>query len=750
MNRVILLVVLLAALAVQGWAQYPFYSIRQLQEVPAESLLVADNLPNFTANSVQTRWTLQTSRRMNDTVTTVAQVVIPPGVITYTQGIWTMLLYDTTKGITKWGGVVLRAASLNDTTQLKQGGFLNVNAGDIITLTVVISEFPTSRGFSTTQVAPLASKPITIIGSAPLPKPVVLRVSDLYQGIFPTGKMQFVTGEPYEGMLVELRNLTVNNKVNTARGTFSAVDADGNEISDYDYSQTFTLGHGTSSLPPYGPDTAWARIYAAMGTGVRIDTIRGVIATSSGSEGPRGYRICPIYPGDIKFNPNPAPPLLTSHRRNPVVVSIDSAATISVKATKQAVGTRPDSVFLISSVNYAAYTKAVMTYRASDTTYVGVIPKQSANTFVRYFIEVKDSLGQLVRLANSATSGIASDTASGVFFYTSLNRSLTIQDVQQTPYRNGRSPYLGAVTPLSGIITADTTRIAISPVTNGSTSSWYLQSGTQAWSGIWLSTADTTVQKQLAALRNGDSVTVTGTVQEQFDVTRLGNITGVTKVQSGVAEPAPIVKKTGDFNVANGTLSAEAYEGMLVRFTNVRVTDINPTFSDPTEYSVNDGTGNVVVQRSGKNRYSNVPGDSTLGKTVLRVGNTISALTGIVYYSFNQYKFVPRTDADFLGVVLTGVESRGVATPAAYELSQNYPNPFNPSTEIRYAIPASGLTSLMVYNLLGQEVATLVNEVQNAGSYTIRFDARSLPSGMYFARLRSGSFSSVKKMLLVK
>jgi hypothetical protein len=62
----------------------------------------------------------------------------------------------------------------------------------------------------------------------------------------------------------------------------------------------------------------------------------------------------------------------------------------------------------------------------------------------------------------------------------------------------------------------------------------------------------------------------------------------------------------------------------------------------------------------------------------------------------------------------------------------------------------AGKTSLLVYNLLGQEVATLVNEVQAAGSYTIRFDARNLPSGMYFARLKSGSFSSVKKMLLVK
>lgn len=95
MKRLLILFAVIAGSALSAFAQYPFYSIRQLQEVPAESLAIADTLTGFSANQTQPRWTLQTSRHMGDTVTTVGLVVVPPGVITYTQGIWTMLLYDT-------------------------------------------------------------------------------------------------------------------------------------------------------------------------------------------------------------------------------------------------------------------------------------------------------------------------------------------------------------------------------------------------------------------------------------------------------------------------------------------------------------------------------------------------------------------------------------------------------------------------------------------------------------------------------
>ncbi|MCX6162543.1 MAG: T9SS type A sorting domain-containing protein, partial [Ignavibacteriae bacterium] len=83
-------------------------------------------------------------------------------------------------------------------------------------------------------------------------------------------------------------------------------------------------------------------------------------------------------------------------------------------------------------------------------------------------------------------------------------------------------------------------------------------------------------------------------------------------------------------------------------------------------------------------------------------------------------------------------------------LSQNYPNPFNPTTNIRYALPRAGEVKLTVFNTLGKEVETLVNEHQSAGTYEVSFDASQYPSGVYFYRLTTDNFSDTKRMLLVK
>lgn len=88
--------------------------------------------------------------------------------------------------------------------------------------------------------------------------------------------------------------------------------------------------------------------------------------------------------------------------------------------------------------------------------------------------------------------------------------------------------------------------------------------------------------------------------------------------------------------------------------------------------------------------------------------------------------------------------------PTEYALHQNYPNPFNPSTSISFAIPRAGMTSLKVYNVIGQEVATLLDEYKEAGNYQVTFNGSRLSSGVYFYRLESGSMSVVKKMMMIK
>jgi len=88
--------------------------------------------------------------------------------------------------------------------------------------------------------------------------------------------------------------------------------------------------------------------------------------------------------------------------------------------------------------------------------------------------------------------------------------------------------------------------------------------------------------------------------------------------------------------------------------------------------------------------------------------------------------------------------------PGAYSLSQNYPNPFNPSTKISFSLPKAGSVKLIVFDILGREVATLVNDYRTAGTHSVEFNALNLASGVYLYRIESGDFSDVKKMMLIK
>ena len=104
---------------------------------------------------------------------------------------------------------------------------------------------------------------------------------------------------------------------------------------------------------------------------------------------------------------------------------------------------------------------------------------------------------------------------------------------------------------------------------------------------------------------------------------------------------------------------------------------------------------------------------------------------------------------DSMQIIITDIKDQKTV-PLSYNLEQNYPNPFNPSTTIKYSIPEMSKVSLTIYNLLGEEVATLVNEEKVAGNYTVEFNAANLSSGIYFYQLKAGNFIQTKKMVLMK
>ncbi|MBN8572027.1 MAG: T9SS type A sorting domain-containing protein [Ignavibacteria bacterium] len=123
----------------------------------------------------------------------------------------------------------------------------------------------------------------------------------------------------------------------------------------------------------------------------------------------------------------------------------------------------------------------------------------------------------------------------------------------------------------------------------------------------------------------------------------------------------------------------------------------------------------------------------------------INNLTGWAIGSGNGFKLMKTITGG-----LTSVTPIGNSIPDNFSLSQNYPNPFNPSTVVSYQLPVAGNVSIKVYDALGNEIETLVNEKQNAGSYSVDFNAASLPSGIYFYKLVTEKFSETKKMILIK
>ncbi|RKY90881.1 MAG: hypothetical protein DRQ13_12090, partial [Ignavibacteriae bacterium] len=124
-------------------------------------------------------------------------------------------------------------------------------------------------------------------------------------------------------------------------------------------------------------------------------------------------------------------------------------------------------------------------------------------------------------------------------------------------------------------------------------------------------------------------------------------------------------------------------------------------------------------------------------------GNTpVSAFAGASFngvYFDNQSWTPVSIEDDFLSQL-----------PTEFKLLQNYPNPFNPSTNIKYSVPELSFVNIIVFNLIGEEIATLVNEELQSGNYEVNFDAANLPSGIYFYRFQTASFVETKKMVLLR
>jgi len=710
---------------------------------------------------------------LGDSVEFVARITAPPRVSpannqnkTLLRGTtsFTCYLQDTANGL--FGGIVIRQADQNINI-----GLAALDTGQMVRVRGVIQEFGATSGnnFANTltqlalDISPTYS--ITPIGGiTKRPTAKLVNISDFANGDYPNGgSINYIGGEKYEGMYVEIRNVTVAGGIGN-RQPFSIIDENGNRMYMRDFSNFFSTSPSGDTLRPWTPPSI----------GTLVNSIRGVIINSN-NEGAFGsqlpYVIVPIYPNDL--NLGNAPPVLASPTRSPGVPTPPDSVQVSVTATDPGDAMTITDMKVYWRFNGGSFTNKNMPLITGNI-FSTKMPPAPLGTLVEYFIRAEDNSGGVKLLP--------SDTLKSKLFYIVRNSdSMTVQDVQFCPNNGGRSAYEGYdVRGIEGVVTSDTNDIPginfTSPGGNQTAPRRvYIQNGQGAYSGIWLSGNPTD------ALRKGDRVRVKGTVEENFSVTRVNVSTSgnIVVLSTGNAQPTPEIMTTSQIpnSTQDGDNAVEKWESVYIRFnTSVKINCVNAgigiscTTSEPLadttfrrnfgEILVSDGS-NVdarIELEDGNHTYTNnwdgTQNPPQPGFTLLTKNDLISYVEGILYYSFSNYKLTPRKNPDFGIVTPVGI-SNTIENVESYYLMQNYPNPFNPATVIRYNLPVSGSVSLKIYDMIGREVKSLVSGFANAGTYNASFNGSELSSGVYFYKLEAegingNKFLMTKKMLLIK
>ena len=248
------------------------------------------------------------------------------------------------------------------------------------------------------------------------------------------------------------------------------------------------------------------------------------------------------------------------------------------------------------------------------------------------------------------------------------------------------------------------------------------------WAGMFIY-----IDKGYSAPSVGDLVILKGDIAEYYGMTEMKNISSTTILSSGnEIEPVKL-----NASLISGSCSewAEKYEGMLVRLVDVLVSQ---TADENGHWIVSDITGSVIIDS-----YLYV-GD--FPKPELRTHYT--SITGIVHYTYGEYKLMPRNSNDFNAPFAAVKE-----IPENFEMMINYPNPFNPTTIIEFSIKESNFVQLDVIDIHGRNVATLISGIPLSKKliWNGKNDlGQMVPAGIYFARLKTSSTVMTQKMILLK
>ncbi len=631
------------------------------------------------------------SKYVNDTLTVTGIMMQGPREL-YLGARWGGFIQEEHGG--PWSGFFIIQ---NDSTVA--GTLLSAaQPGDKIKIKGVLQEYPTTANTQSISQFVLFTNPVEPIEfidfGLPLPDPVLLKPGDL--GATGTSVDPQKT-ERWESVLVRFEGLTVTRNIAGQPGNMMLAGDETGTIAIDDYFlvlRTYLDSH--------------QGVWPGVPTGTKIN-VTGFLR--DGVTG--GVSLNPRSMADIEIAVSP--PEIKNITRDP------AAPTSSQSVNVSAVIVDAQTAVAVAEVHYrvngGAYQTVAMT--TPDSTFTGVIPAQADGALIEYFLTAVDE--------TSDSTMAPGDTSTFRYFYFVRDAGLKIYDLQYTPFANGNSAFTGLTVTVSGVVTTDSADFSY----------YWIQDGVEPWNGIW-------VNDNLNNVKMGDLVNVTGKVNEYYNVTEIYPVTNVTIVSHGNPVPAPILVKTGE--IMTGAPTAEPLEGMLVRVEKAVVTvEFPDSPGNYGEFTIDDGSGPVRVDDEGAIR-GNLD-------SVWVVGDSLSSITGVLHYTFSNFKIEPRNDNDVVRLI-SDVENQK-SIPLAFNLVQNYPNPFNPTTSIDYEVAKRGVVTIAIYNMLGQRIKTLVDEVKPAGRYSIRWNGTNdnglaVSSGLYFYQMKAPDYQKTLKMLFMK
>jgi len=603
-------------------AQYPLVDIYDLQYRDDASLAVEDDLSNYAGDTVRVQGVVS----FNPCDYALSSTGSRMG---------TFLQDEDGGGFTgihvliDWPAIGWTdLESLNDATLFVD----NFQVGNIVECTGIINSF---EGYTQLLLLPIETE---IIGFSTMPSPTAAEISELMQSDGAGGQViNTLEGEKYEGMYVEFTGVYVTDITPSGLRWFWYVqDVDGNKIQIRDMSGHFrndtyddecNIWAGGAAGETNTPDA-----YTPPALGTNLAYIRGVIVEFTAET---EYAIAPLSISDI--GPSLAsPPVITDINRTPVVATSTETVTVSASITDLDGTVAYADLYYSYGIGNTGFTAVSMADLAGDT-FQGNIPAPGIDsTYVNFYISATDNDGNTINYP-SPTSPIIY-----IVYDDGIN---SIVQIQNSPFSTGTSIWANdsiSAMNIQAIVTSTTQTYDLGAVA--------IQEGSDAYEGIFIKSGPGDGTDQLF---RGDEITITSAkVIEEFGVTKLANITYTLNSQMNTLpafvtglDPLDVDAKIYD--------ATEPYEGMLVKFDNAFVTSNNADVATGGafgEWRVNLSNTPEVGMRCDDYSYE-LPFE--FGPDTLTMGEELTYIQGIMYYSFGNWKLLPRDKNDIEGYQTT-------------------------------------------------------------------------------------------------